>query len=43
MKRFLQDNDEEEEDQCAAEEYCRVEETTDELIDWIAFNGCESW
>ena len=39
----VQDNDEEEEDQCAAEDDCRVEETTDELIDWISCNSCESW
>ena len=38
-----QDNDEQEEDQCVAEEDCCVEVTTDELIDWIAYNSCESW
>ena len=38
-----QDDDEEEEDQRAIEEDCCFEETTDELIDWIARYSCKSW
>lgn len=36
------EDDEKQKDQSAAED-CHVEETTDEIVDWIACNSCKGW